>query len=65
MPTAPDTQPLAQVGSSPLERIYQQLVIITYVLKQMANITDEDYTFFTQPTGPVSPNINPNFPGGL
>lgn len=57
----PDKEPLATVGSSPLERIYQQLVIITYVLKQMASIPDEDFTFFTQPTGAISPNINPNF----
>jgi hypothetical protein len=58
MPVTPDTEPLAQVGSSPLERIYQQLVIQTYILKQIAGITDEDYTFFTQPT---NMQINPNF----
>lgn len=56
--TSPDKEPLAQVGANPLERIYQQLVIINYVLKQAFNITDEDYTFFTQQTNaPVNPNF--------
>ncbi len=62
---APDREPLANVGSSPLERIYQMLVIIDLHLMQAFNLTDTQDTFFTQPTGSVSPNINPNFPGQL
>lgn len=59
---AADQNPLQTIGSSPLERIYQQLVIINYVLKQAFNITDEDYTFFPpSTTGPVNPNVSPNF----
>ena len=58
MPVAPDKEPLAQVGSSPLERIYQQLVIQNMILKQAFNITDTDDSFFTIPTNLTT---NPNF----
>lgn len=63
MPTTPvDKEPLANYGPDPLERIYQQLVIINYTLKQAFNITDEDFTYFTQSTSPSGPGVNnPNF----
>lgn len=61
-----DQNPFASVGPDPLERIYEQLCIITMILKQGFNITDEDYTFFYQNTSPANPNINnPNFTSPL
>jgi lysophospholipase L1-like esterase len=46
VPSLPlNAQPLAQVGATPLERIYQRIFINTLILKQLASITDEDYTF--------------------
>lgn len=49
-------------GSSPLERIYQQLVIITLVLKEGFGIPDEDFTLMGLPTPTMNPPIsNPNF----
>ena len=61
----PDQNPLATLGSSPLERIYQQLVIITMLLGQAFNINDESYTFFPQNRSAQAPNISSNFTESL
>jgi hypothetical protein len=53
--------PFASLGPNPLERIYEQLCIITMILKQGLNITDEDYNFYYIQNNPISPNSNPNF----
>ena len=59
--TPVDKEPLANYGPDPLERIFQQLVIITLILKEAYDISDQDYDFYNQNTGPQNPNVNPNF----
>jgi hypothetical protein len=48
---------------TPLGLIYQQLKIITLILKEIANITDDDFTLLGKGTPTLNPPIppNPNF----
>ena len=63
MPTGTpvDKEPLATYGPDPLERIFQQLVIISLILKEAYDISDNDWDYYNQFSGVSNPNVNPNF----
>lgn len=43
------------IGGTPMGLVYMQLKIITNILKEMAQITDDDFTILQPPANTLNP----------